>query len=213
MLSKYGNFVSCDVETGGLLTATKKAIFDVALTEVALVAVNESLEITDSKSWLVKPYSDKAEYNKGAEMASGISKQMCEEKGEDIKIIHSEIRTFLKAQKSGNRLPVIFGHNFLNFDAHFMINLFEYCGDDLMKYVQDEPEDTLKWARMRWKESNNYKLGTCCENAGITLIDAHRAGSDTYATAQLWIHFMKNLRGENTKQLEPTKRFRANFEL
>jgi DNA polymerase III alpha subunit (gram-positive type) len=212
--SKYQNYISCDVETGNLLSKTKRAVFDVALTEIALVAINKDLEIVDQASWLIKPYSETAEYAKGAEIASGISKQMCEDQGRDIKEVCKEVIQFLKKYKSGSSLPVIFGHNFLAFDSYFVSNFFEYCGEDLMKCVNSEPEDTIKWARMCWQESVNYKLGTCCENAGITLKDAHRALTDTIATAKLFIHFMKNMRGVGVaSSVADVKKFRHTFEI
>lgn len=199
MKSPYTNFISCDVETGGLPNKTKRAFDDIALTEIALVAINSELEIVEEKSWLIKPYKTNLIYDKGAEISTGISKQMCEEKGMDLKDAIKEIVLFLKKYKAGSSLPIIFGHNFIKFDAAFLLNMFAFCKDDLMKYVNAEPEDTLKWARLCWTESTNYKLGTCTENAKITLIDAHRALNDTVATAKLWIYFMKNLRGTFTQ--------------
>lgn len=213
MKSPYSNFVVIDIESGGLPNATKRAVYNIALTEVAFVVVSANLEVVEEKSWLIKPYKEDLIYDKGAEIASGISRAMVEKDGMDIQTAVAEQKAILKKYKDGSALPVVLGHNFVKFDSEFMINSFEFCKEDILKYVNSEPEDTLKWSRLRWPESNNYKLGTCCENAGITLIDAHRALNDTRVTAQLWIHFMKNLRGENTKQLEPTKRFRANFEL
>lgn len=213
MLSPYANFIVVDCETGGLPNKNSKAVYDVALTEIACVAINSSLEIVDQQSWMVKPYKDGLEYNPKAAEASGITKQMVEEQGEDIFGVQKEVVKFLKKYKQGSSLPVILGHNFIKFDSEFMLNLFEFCKDDLLKYVNSEPEDTIKWARLMWPESTNYKLGTCCENAGITLINAHRALTDTIATAQLWIHFMKNLRGQGNSLEKEEKKFRHTFEI
>lgn len=213
MQSKFCNWISCDVETGGLLSKGKKAVFDVALTEIALVAINQDLEIVEKQSWLIKPYSDTAEYNKNAEIASGISKEMCEKDGKDIKEVMKEVIQFLKRHKDGSRLPVMLGHNFVAFDSAFIANFFEYCKEDFTKYIQDEPEDTIKWARICWTDSANYKLGTCCDNANVTLLNAHRALADAVATAELWVYFLKNLRGMGgNKQVEQEVRFRDGFE-
>jgi DNA polymerase III alpha subunit (gram-positive type) len=214
MKSPYCNYISCDVETGGLINSKKLAVYDIALTEIALVAINDSLEIVEQKSWLIKPYSNDLEYNEEAAKVSGITKEMCVKQGQDIKIVCKEAIDFLKKYKKGTSLPIIFGHNFVNFDSEFISNMFELCKEDLMKYVNPVPEDTMKWARLCWTESTNYKLGTCCENAGITLVDAHRALTDTISTAKLWIYFMKNLRGLNTNiNNKEEKRFRNGFEL
>ena len=216
MDSPYRNWISCDVETGDLISANKKAFHDVALTEVGLVVISQELEIIDQASWLIKPYKDGLIYNPHAAEASGITKQMCIEEGRDVFECYKEIAAFMKKYKYGGKLPVIFGHNLIKFDIPFMIGLFEFCKDDLSKYVNPEPEDTMKWARMAWTVSDNYKLGTCCSNAGITLKDAHRALTDASATAKLWIYFQKLLRGQGQSQnttIETVTKFRDNFEL
>jgi len=213
MKSPYSNFAVVDVETGGLPGKEKKAVYDIAITEIAFVIVDENLEIVERKSWLIAPYKEGLTYDKGAEIASGISRQMCEERGMNLVVAVREMIVILKKYKIGASLPVMLGHNFLKFDAEFMINMFQFCKEDLFKYVCADAEDTIKWSRLCWTESNNYKLGTCAQNAGITLKDAHRAGTDTEATALLWIHFMKSLRGQNISTMEPPKRFRVTFEL
>ena len=61
----------------------------------------------------------------------------------------------------------------------------------------------------------DYKLSTCCQLAGIDLVDAHRALTDTKANALLLISYIKKLRGEGQTQLSNKKkiRFRNTFEL
>ncbi len=213
MKSKYGNFIGIDTETVGLPNKSKAAFFDVALTEIAMVAVSEDLVIVDKKSWLIKPYKDGLEYSAEAAKISGITKEMCEEKGQDIQLVCKEVIQFLKKYKSESRLPVLFGHNFISFDIPFILNMFEFCKEDLTKYANPEPEDTLKWSRISFKELNNYKLGTVAEACGITMTEAHRALVDAEITAKIWIYFLKNLRGENNKVIKEKSRFRATFEL
>jgi len=216
MDSPYQNFIVIDVETGGLPSKIKKAVFDIALTEIALVVVSKELEIIDQYSWLIKPYKEGLVYSQEAAVTSGITKEMVEEQGEDLKEVCMKVIDVFKKYKVGTKLPVLLGHNFIKFDSEFMLNMFEFCKFDLMKYVNPEPEDTIKWSRLAWVESVNYKLGTCCENANITLQDAHRALSDTIATAKLWIEFMKRLRGMSTScndQSEVKNTYRVKFEL
>ena len=223
MDSKYGCYVICDTETTGIPTKSNRAFYEVGLTEVAFVLVNENLEITEKKSWLIKPYSDKVIWNIEAEKVSGISKSMCEKEGQDIQIVCKEMSEFLHKsrdkgkEKGAFRLPVLVGHNFLSFDLPFLVNAFEFCKLDLSKFVHTEVEDTMKWSRYTFQTSVNYKLGTCCENFGITLAEAHRALPDTIATAKLWIQLMKNLRGKNDNNSsnidKKEKRFRHGFEL
>lgn len=214
MKSPYTNFIAIDVETGGLLSAGKKAVIDVALTEIALVVVNYELTIVEQCSWLIKPYKDDLIYTSRAEEVSGISKAMCEQSGIDIYDAVKQMIDIFKKYREGRSLPVLFGHNFPDFDSHFVLGAFDFCKENLLKYVHGEPEDTMKWSRYCWCESLNYKLGTCCSNAGITLQDAHRALSDTIATAQLWIYFMKRLRGIGAvTSTIPVQRFRDTFEM
>lgn len=214
MDSPYQNFIVIDTETGGLPNKTKKAVFDIALTEIALVVVSKDLEIIDQYSWMIKPYKDDLIYSEEAAKASGITKSMCEEQGLDIKEVCSNVVDIFKKYKVGSKMPVLLGHNFIKFDSEFMINLFDFCKLDLLKYVNPVPEDTIKWSRLAWTESVDYTLGTCCENAGITLQNAHRALTDTVATAKLWIVFMKRLRSSSIVSNEgKTNSFRKKFEL
>lgn len=80
---KYNNtFIALDSETGGFPGAESPATITVALTEVALVPIdNESLEIVNKYSFLIKPYADDLIYSEGAAKVSGISKQMCIDEG------------------------------------------------------------------------------------------------------------------------------------
>lgn len=70
-------------------------------------------------------------------------------------------------------------------------------GDDLSKYVKFSL-DTMQLAHMAYGEVENYQLHTICDKEGIDLVNAHRAGDDTYANALLMINFVKKLRGEGT---------------
>jgi DNA polymerase III alpha subunit (gram-positive type) len=213
MRSPFTNYIVADLETSGLPSSSKRAFYDIAITEIALVAVNQDLEIVEEASWLVKPHKEDLIWEKGAEIGTGISKQMCETQGIDFNTVMREVMAFFKRYKVGSSLPVIVGHNVIKFDIPFIINAFEFIKEDLSKFINDEVEDTLKWGRMCWTESNNYKLGTCCENANITLKDAHRALVDTRANALLWIYFMKNLRGLNAVAQKEEKKFRQTFEM
>ena len=213
MDSNYQNFVVMDVETGGLPGKEKKAFHNIALTEVAAVVVNSDLEIVLKESWLIKPYKDDLIYDKGAEIASGISKQMCIDEGITIEQCYAPLKDIFKKYKTNGKPPTLVGHNF-NFDIEFLVGLFEFHKDDISKYVNDDLQDTLRLSRLCWTESANYKLGTCCSNAGVTLKDAHRALTDTISTAELFIYFMRNLRGLNkTSNEQPEERFRDRFEL
>lgn len=213
MESPYANYIVIDVETGGLLSKTKKAVFDVALTEVAVVAVDKSLNIVGQDSWLIRPYKDDLEYNPGAEEASGISKSMCIQQGEDIKEVYKKFEKFVKKYIVGNKKPIVVGHNLLSFDIYFIENFIEYNKGKLDGLFHHTPEDTIHWCRLKWTESTNFKLGTCCRNAGIELTEAHRALPDTIATAKLWINLMSSLRGVGVTSSRESSSFRERFKV
>lgn len=192
---KYDNtFIALDSETGGFPSQTAPATITTALTEVALVAIdNESLEITSKDSFLIKPYDDDLIYSEGAAKASGISKQMCIDEGLELEDVYKSIVTILKANKKGKHKPILIMQN-KKFDTPFIENLFMIFSDDLYKYIE-RIEDTLHWARYKFIEKPNFKLGSIADYCGLTLVNAHRAEADTVTTAKIWIHFMKSLRG------------------
>lgn len=209
---KYDSYyVTVDVETGGLpKQLKKKATLEVALTEVAFVVVsNPELEIVDKKSWLIKPYGKDTIYQEEAAKVSGITKQMLEKEGQEISQVFREICDFLKKYKKGNKLPIFVGHNLRNFDADFMIGLFEMFKTDISKFVDEDLEDTMEWMRKKFVEAPSFNLASCTQMANIDHVQAHRALPDTIATAKLWIYLLKCLRGEGVETKK--KRFRDTF--
>ncbi len=195
---KYDNyFFVVDVETGGLPSKLKKAaVSEVALTELAFVVIdNASLKIIDKKSWLFKPYKEDLIYDPQAAKVSGIDKKFCEKNGLDMKEAFSEMIDFINSYKRKNRKHYLVGQNINNFDLEFIINLFALNKFDISKYFASDVFDTMIWSRLKFVEAPSFSLSSNCQMANITLVDAHRAMNDTIATAELWIYFLKNLRG------------------
>lgn len=200
---KYINrFVVMDTETGGLPSALKKqATIEVALTEVAMVVVdNESLEIITKDSWLIKPYDESLIYDKGAEIASGISKKMCEKDGIDVEEVYNNIKKILVKNKLGKDKPIIIFHN-MSFDIPFIENLFKLFNDDIYKWI-DRFEDTIQWSRLKFVEKPGFKLGDVANYFSLDLVQAHRALPDTVVTAQIWIKLIKSLRNSESESSE-----------
>lgn len=210
-MAKYNNrFIALDCETGGLPKSGKIATVDVALTEVALVTVeNEKLDIISQDSWLIAPYDDNLIYDKGAEKVSGISKEMCKKEGLPIEKVYQNILGVLKDNKLGKNKPILIMQN-KSFDTPFIENLFQIFGDDLWKHIE-RVEDTLHWARYRWIEKPKFNLGSIAEYCELDLVQAHRALQDTLITAKIWINFMKSLRGENQLTQKEEVKFREKF--
>ena len=207
---KYNNrYIVFDVETGGLTSKTKKALIDIALTEVAMVVVdNESLEILSEDSWLIQKYDDDLIYDKGAEKVSGITPQMLIDEGLPIDEVYSNILNVLKSNKLGRQKPILVVHN-SGFDMSFIEPLFQLFKDDLWKHI-DSVEDTMVWARKKYIEKPGFKLAQVADYCGLDLVQAHRALPDTVTTAKVWIHFMKCLRGEGSGEVKEV-RFREKF--
>lgn len=211
-MARYDHtFIAMDTETGGLPNEKKgtQATIDIALTEVAMVAVdNESLRITDKDSWLIKPYSDDLIYDIGAEKASGISKSMCEKEGIELEEVYDNMRKFFKKHKNGRNKPIVVFHN-KPFDTPFIENVFLLFKDDLYNYIS-RIECTLEWSRMKFIEKPKFNLGAVAEMFGLDHTQAHRALPDTIITAEVWIALLKCLRSEGSATQEK-KKFRFSF--
>lgn len=208
MKTPYNSIIVFDIETGGL-----NPIED-AITEIALVALNEDLVIVDEFSTLISPYN--ANYKEKALEISGITIEMLERDGNHYEAVIEDIKVFLLKHTNGKK-PIFAGHNIDEFDLPFLDNLFSLYDEDLAKYVNlSVTLDTMTLARFKWTELPNYKLGTCCDKLGITLIDSHRALADTKANTELLVQFLKSLRGDNNNNELETgipKRFRQSFYL
>lgn len=195
-MTEYNNrFVVIDVETGGLPSKLKKdATLEVALTEVAMVSVdNEKLEIGRRGSWLVKPYFDDLIYSDEACKVSGISQQMCYNEGVDIEEVFSNVQSFLVRETVKTLKPVLVIQN-QSFDIPFLVNLFSLFSEDLFRYI-DGVEDTMVWSRRKWPMEKKHSLDIITQRCGLEYIDAHRALSDAIMTARVWVYFMECLRG------------------
>jgi DNA polymerase-3 subunit alpha (Gram-positive type) len=209
---KYNHrFLVLDTETGGLLSKGKEATIDIALTEIGVVVVDsESLEIINEHSWLIKPYDDGLIYSAGAEKASGISKKMCEDNGIELELAYTSFVKVLKDNKIGRNAPILIIQNNL-FDMPFFNNLFAVFNDDFENYY-DRVEDTLDWARLKFIEKPDFKLGSIAEYLNLDHVEAHRALPDARITARVWISFVKSLRSLNELPTQENKeKFREKF--
>ena len=215
--------IVADTETGGLPSKggkgkpEKKAFSDIALCEIALVAVDLwEMKIVEEYDTIIAPYAPGLEYSAGAEAVHGLSVPHLTANGVDVKEAYTATKDFLKRYTNKKIGAILAGHNFQLFDIPFFEGLFEFNNDNLWDYVKFV-EDTMKMAWYRSVEQENYKLGTCCRLAGVELVDAHRALQDTRANALLFIKYIQSLRGTGetmTAQTQQRKsRFRETFQL
>ena len=222
-MSYNQHYVAIDVETGGLPSRLKKrAVHEVALTEIAAVVVdNDTLQIIDQGSWLIKPYDPDLIYQQEAADVSGIDEKFCHENGMDIRDAHKAFVAFIRKHVKAKKKGYLVGHNIIDFDLEFIENFFDYCGSNMFDLFKTDVKDTMIYSRDRWPTERKHNLGVVCERLGLPYVAAHRALPDTIMTAKAHIEFMKLLRSQGaaqseTKQSEtkddkPTRR--AKFEL
>lgn len=212
--AKY--IIVADWETGGLPNSKQRAFFDVPAVEWAMSCVDlQTLEIIDQYSAIL-PYNYKEDlvgYSEEATAVHGITREMQEVNSVPLKEIYKTMKTWFTKYKNPRQMCTIAGHNFVSFDKPFLENFFSYMQDDINNYVRFWL-DTMNLAHLSALEQADYKLGTCCQLAGIDLVEAHRAQQDVNANAMLLISYIKKLRGEDQVRGESKKvRFRNTFEL
>tara|TARA_R110000796_G_scaffold134716_1_gene250499 strand:+ start:1968 stop:2900 length:933 start_codon:yes stop_codon:yes gene_type:complete len=166
-------------------------------------------------------------YNPQALDVTGISMKLIDEEGLPHDEVYAKIKEMIARHTVGNSKPIIVGHNIGSlprriikgkelgpdgFDNPFMEKLFNHYKDDWFACVNEDIVDTLKWARMKWTELPNFTLGTCANEVGLTLKEAHRALPDTIANAKFYIKMMQHLRGQGSEKTT-YKRQKFNFQI
>lgn len=205
-----------DIESGGIPSKDKLAFYGIPLIEISFVVVDMlKLEIVD-KVEITFPYMyfDNLEYSMQAQEVHGITPEMQKSKAVTLKEAHKQIKDLFAEYKNPRLKCTLCGHNSVGFDTPFLKNFFEHMNDNLDNYVLFNV-DTMMLAQWAALEQENYKLGTCTNLYGIELVDAHRASTDTEATAKLGIEFIKKLRGEGASVSEGGKkiRYRESFQI
>lgn len=189
------NYFIFDLETGGLITKDKE-IGIPPITEIAVCAVNgTTLEDISEFSCLIKPYVNLDRYTPAALNVSNITIDMLNKEGKDSSTVLKELISFFK-KYSGKKKSIFIAHNGDAFDIPIIDKFFQDHGEDLSKYVEVKTSiDTMWWARFQNPTMDKFNLGICLETMGIDIQQAHRALNDTRATKEMFVKFMKNLRG------------------
>lgn len=186
------NILVLDTETGGL-DCKKTPIIEIACCPFYSQTLDN---VKEFESLIIAPYDTTKEYTEGALRANGITMNQIEN-GIDSKAVIEKICEYLSSLKIGREKPILSGHN-LKFDIGFLVEFFDFHKKNFLDFINPDFQiDTLWWSRMKFIESTNYKLGTCCENVGIELNDgAHRAIHDTRANRDLVKDFIRSLRSD-----------------
>lgn len=195
MAAKVNNYIVIDFETGGL-SEEKSPIM-----EIAMIAIDgDTLEEIDRFESFCKSY-DNLIYEPGALKANGLSVEEVNKKGLSVEELVEKIIEFILIANTSNsktHKPIFVAHN-AKFDFKFFNYIFKRQKQDVFKYLDEDIIDTVKLARMMFGiDIENHKLGTVCQKAGIDLSDAHRAMSDTQATAEFLILCINKMRSIGT---------------
>jgi DNA polymerase III epsilon subunit-like protein len=175
---------------------------------------------------VMKMYFNNA-YNPEALSVTKINTGMLVSEGVECEEAFESVLQMVQRHKVGNSKPVICGHNIGTlprrivlgkekkpdgFDNPFMEKFFSQNKADWFNSVNELILDTLKMARLRWVELPNYSLGTCANELGLTLKEAHRALPDTIANAKVLIKMLRFFRsnGEGQEKNE-RKKFNLNY--
>lgn len=152
-----------DIETTGGFAA-ENAIIEIA------VALHDGEKITGWYETLVNPGRKIPPYISGF---TGISDEMVAE-APTFKEISIELYGLLKDR-------IFVAHN-VNFDYSFVQRAMEESG------IQYHAKRlcTVRLSRKIYPGFKSYSLGNLCQQLGILLTDAHRAGGDTRATAEVF---------------------------
>jgi len=185
----------------------------------------EELENSEWKDIVTIFYNNA--YNPQSLEVTGIDRALINKEGVSQAMAYDALKGMLERHTVGNVKPIIAGHNIGSltrrivkgkevgpdgFDNPFMEKLFKENNDDWFCSINDEIIDTIKWARLKWSELPNFSLGTCANEVGLTLKDAHRALPDTVANTHFLIKMFQHLRGEGSlKSRYKRKKYNFNF--
>lgn len=151
-------------------------------------------------------------YNPQALDVTKISLDLLIKEGLEYEAAFEHVLKVIIEHTLGNNKPVLAGHNIKKFDNPFFEKFFTNNSKDLRKLVSTLEIDTLELARLKWFELPSFNLGTCANEVGLTLKEAHRALPDTIANAKVLIKMLKSLRGEGSqKSTYQRRKFNFNF--
>ena len=120
----------------------------------------------------------------------------------------AQVFTEANVNNSKTARPILIAHNW-PFDRQFLQYIFEFCEVDLSKLVSGAKDalsgnfipdgiDTIQWAKnvhaQLTDNTTKFTLGECCERAGVSVIDGHRAMNDVVAMKDLFIYYSLRLR-------------------
>lgn len=204
MAHKINPYIIADFETGGL--ESSKA----AITQVALLCISgDTLQEVGRYDAYIKPYV--ADYDPKALEYTGITFEMLNAKGKELKVVKEEVAALIKKwrEETGSthtKKPILVGQNIM-FDCGFFQQLAKETKQDLSQWFDGREDsygnyqinyiDTQSLGKMTWggdETMNKFQLGVMIQKAELELADAHSAMNDVIGTKELFIHFINKLR-------------------
>lgn len=207
---KIRNIIFYDWETSGLKPK------DAAVMSLAMLGVNRiTLEQIVAYDNLIQPYDTKLIYNPQALAVNGLTFEQCKKDGVSLRQLMKDFCQVCEETniyKSKAQKPVLCSHN-AHFDRGFLMEAARRTETDLSKYLTGDFDpfgnfipttiDTIDLAQECWgpitDNDSNFKLGTCCQKAGILLQDGHSALADTIVLADLYRYFATRLRSGSSE--------------
>lgn len=210
------SYVILDFETGGLDKKDGNHSQKYPVTEFACIAITGfSLEEILRYDDYIRPYDNGLIYDPEAARLTGITKDICAVKGISLRELVDNICQVAKeanVYNSKTAKPVLVAHN-ADFDRQFFQDIFKRadvkisdyfaCAKDA--YGNEVPHiiDTIDDAKKCWGDiadaATKFKLTHCCERAGISIIDAHRAMNDVEALTELFKYFLLRTRSTGSQ--------------
>lgn len=202
---KINPYIFFDWETGGL-KAIENPVMELACIGINGVTLAEVVRYDN----LVKPYDKKLVYMPQALAVNGLTVDQCEKNGVPLSQLMRDFCQLceeVNIYKSKTARPILVAHN-ADFDRGFLQECARRTQTDLSKLVDGDFDpwgnfvphviDTIDWAKDCWAEqtenTTKFKMAPCCEKAGISFADGHRAINDTEALADLFRYFSLRLR-------------------
>lgn len=202
---KINNFIVIDFETGGL-DCRKNPVMEFAAIAVDGVTLDDIVRYED----YISPYDDELIYSPDAAKVTGITRELCEQKGIPLDQFISDLMELCKGANTRNTKtarPFFVAHNW-PFDRGFLQDIMRRSGEDWSKLVDGDFDcygnfiphgiDSQDIAKFLWapitETTTRFKLSDCCGMAGIEHVDAHRAMSDVEPLADLMRYFISRLR-------------------
>lgn len=166
--SKSKSFIILDIETDGL-SAEENNIIEIG----AFKVVEKDIKVFSAL------INNESEIPRNIVKLTGITNEMLEKEGEDIRSILSELDVFI------GELPII-GYG-LDFDISFINNTLRRLG---MEELSNKTIDLMRIVKER-KKLQNYKLQTVINEYGIDKSVPHRALGDVELIYTLFLKLKK----------------------